>query len=38
MKQYDFRFDTKLIKSVIGKTLTKYKYADFIVTDSVIGI
>lgn len=38
MKQYDFRLDTKLIKSVIGKTLTKYKYTDFIVTDSVTGI
>ena len=38
MKQYDFRLDTKLIKSVIGKTLTKYKYADFIVTESVTGI
>lgn len=38
MKQYDFRFDTKLIKSFIGKTFTKHKYADFIVTDSVTGI
>lgn len=38
MKQYDFRFDTKLIKSLIGKTFTKYKHADFIVTDSVTGI
>lgn len=38
MKQYDFRFDTKLIKSFIGKTFTKYKHADFIVTDSVTGI
>lgn len=38
MKQYDFRFDTKLIKSFIGKTFTKYKHADFVVTDSVTGI
>ena len=38
MKQYDFRFDTELIKSLIGKTFTKYKHADFIVTDSVKGI
>lgn len=38
MKQYDFRFDTKLIKSVIGKTFTKYKHAEFIVTDSAAGI
>lgn len=38
MKQYDFRFDTELIKSLIGKTFTKYKHADFIVTDSVTGI
>ena len=38
MKQYDFRFDTELIKSFIGKTFTKYKHADFIVTDSVTGI
>ena len=38
MKQYDFKFDTELIKSFIGKTFTKYKHADFIVTDSVIGI
>ena len=28
MKQYDFRFDTALIKSFIGKTLTKYKHAE----------
>ena len=38
MKQYDFRFDTELIKSFIGNTSTKYKHADFIVTDSVTGI
>lgn len=38
MKQYDFRFDTELIKSFIGNTFTKYKHADFIVTDSVTGI
>jgi hypothetical protein len=38
MKQYDFRFDTELIKSLIGKAFTKYKHADFIVTDSVSGI
>lgn len=29
MKQYDFRFDTALIKSFIGKNLTKYKHAEF---------
>lgn len=38
MKQYDFRFDTELIKSLIGKTFSTYKHADFIVTDSVTGI
>lgn len=38
MKQYDFRFDTELIKSFIGNTFTKYKHADFIVTGSVTGI
>lgn len=38
MKQYDFRFDTGLIKSFIGKTFLIYKHADFIVTDSVTGI
>ena len=38
MKQYDFRFDTELIKSLIGKTFLTYKHADFIVTDSVTGI
>lgn len=38
MKQYDFRLDTELIKSLIGKTFTIYKHADFIVTDSVTGI
>lgn len=38
MKQYDFRFDTELIKSFIGKTFLTYKHADFIVTDSVTGI
>ena len=38
MKQYDFRFDTGLIKSFIGKTFTKYKHADFIIADSVTGI
>ena len=38
MKQYDFRFDTELIKSLIDKTFLTYKHADFIVTDSVTGI
>ena len=38
MKQYDFRFDTGLIKSFIGKTFLTYKHADFIVADSVTGI
>ena len=38
MKQYDFRFDTELIKSFIGNTFTKYKHADFIIADSVTGI
>ena len=38
MKQYDFRFDTWVIKSFIGKTFTKYKHADFIIADSVTGI
>ena len=38
MKQYDFMFDTELIKSLIGKTFLTYKLADFIVTDSVTGI
>ena len=38
MKQYDFRLDTELIKSLIGKTFLTYKHADFIVTDSVTGI
>ncbi len=38
MKQYDFRFNTKLIKSIVGKTLIKYKHADFIYTNSVTGI
>lgn len=38
MKQYDFRFDTGVIKSFIGKTFTKYKHADFIIADSVTGI
>ncbi len=38
MKQYDFRFDTELIKSLIGNTFTKYKHADFIIADSVTGI
>lgn len=38
MKQYDFSFDTELIKLLIGKTFLTYKHADFIVTDSVTGI
>ena len=38
MKQYDFRFDTALIKSFVGKTLTKYKHAEFMYTNSVTGI
>lgn len=38
MKQYDFRFETELIKSFIGNTFTKYKHADFIIADSVTGI
>ena len=38
MKQYDFRFDTKLIKSFLGKIFKKYKHADVIVTESVTGI
>lgn len=38
MKQYDFRFDVALIESFIGKTLTKYKHAEFIYTNSVTGI
>lgn len=38
MKQYDFRFDTALIKSFVGQTLTKYKHADFMYTNSVTGI
>ena len=37
MKKYDFRFDTILIKSFIGKKLIKYKHADFIYTNSVTG-
>ena len=38
MKQYDFRFDTALIKSFIGKTLTKYKHAEFMYTNSVTAV
>lgn len=38
MKKYDFRFDTTLIKSFVGKILAKYKHADFIYTNSVTGI
>ena len=38
MKQYDFRFNTALIKSFIGKKLTKYKHAEFIYTNSVTTI
>lgn len=38
MKQYDFRFDTELIKSLIGRTFSTYKHADFIISDSVTGI
>ena len=38
MKQYDFMFDTELIKSLIGKTFSTYKHADFIIADSVTGI
>lgn len=35
MKKYDFRFDITLIKSFIGKTLQKYKNAEFVYTNSV---
>jgi hypothetical protein len=38
MKQYDFRFNTALIQSFVGKTLTKYKHAEFMYTNSVTGI
>ncbi len=38
MKQYDFRFNLSLIKSFVGKKLTKYKHADFIYTNSVTGV
>lgn len=38
IRQYDFRFDTELIKSFIGKILTKYKHAEFMYTNSVTGI
>lgn len=38
MKKYDFRFDITLIKSFVGRTLTKYMHADFIYTNSVTGI
>ena len=38
MKQYDFRFDTALIESFIGKTLTKYKHAEFMYTNSVTAV
>ena len=38
LKQYDFRFDSKLIHSFIGKTLTKYKHSKIMNTSSVTGI
>lgn len=38
MKQFDFRFDTALIKSFVGKTMTKYKHAELMCTNSVTGI
>lgn len=38
MKKYDFRFDTTLIKSFLGKHFTKYKHAEFMYTNSVTGI
>ena len=38
MKQYDLRFDTALIESFIGKTLTKYKHAEFMYTNSVTAV
>ena len=38
MKSYDFRFDTTLIQHFIGKTLKKYKHAEFLFTNSVTGI
>lgn len=38
MKSYDFRFNQMLIKSFIGRKLTKYKHAEFMYTNSVTGI
>lgn len=38
MKQYDFRFDETLIRSFIGRILTKYEHAECIHTNSVTGI
>lgn len=38
MKKYDFRFNTTLIKSFLGKNFTKYKHATFMYTNSVTGI
>lgn len=38
MIQYDFRFNTTLIKSFIGKRLNRYKHAEFMYTNSVTGI
>lgn len=38
MIQYDFRFDTTLIKSFVGKYMEKYKHAEFMYTNSVTGI
>lgn len=38
MKKYDFRFNTTLIKSFLGKNFTKYKHAAFMYTNSVTGI
>lgn len=38
MKTYDFRFDTSMFQTFLGKKLTKYKHADFIYTNSVTGV
>lgn len=38
MKKYDFRFDTKLVKTFVGKAFKKYKHAEFLYTNSVTGI
>ena len=38
MKKYDFRFNTTLIKSFLGKNFTKYKHATFMYPNSVTGI